>query len=123
MPLLHLLALAQLAQSPTSPPHEWDLVREYAVRERADGSLYVADELLIGMSATAERARLFDELDARGATIVGELPYLSVIRVVLPTDEDPARVADRYARIPGVLYAEPNDVGEGGWMGSTTDTS
>lgn len=100
----------------------WDLSGDYSVREAPDGQRYVSDELLLGLHANAERAKIQEHLLRRGARVVGDLAAWRVLRVKLSRGEDPLRVAASYASIPGVAYAEANDVGEGGGLGGPSDT-
>jgi thermitase len=80
-----------------------------------DGRRAVAGELLVGLSpGDAARQSALAELARRGAVLAGEVPDLALLLVRLPAGADVEREAPRYSGIPGVRYAEPNEVGEGG---------
>lgn len=117
--LFTLLAASAAAQAPGGG---FDTARDYATRVRPGGQRYVADELLIGLVPGAARDAVAAAVEARGARVVGELALVRALRVVLPAGAEPLDEVARFAAIPGVLYAEPHDVGEGGWLGSSNDT-
>lgn len=116
---LVLLAASAAAQAPGGG---FDTARDYAIRVRAGGQRYVADELLIGLAPGATRESVAAEIEARGARVIGELALVRALRVLLPAGAEPLGELARFASIAGVRYAEPHDVGEGGWLGSSGDT-
>lgn len=101
---------------------EWDTARPFEIRHRPDGSMYVADEVLVGLKSGDDRARVLNVLSARGGELIGELGALNVLRVRIASSLDPLQVAESFASIEGVLYAEANDIGQGGALGGPDDT-
>jgi thermitase len=119
--LLALVFAAGFLSSP-APAADWDTPRAWVARTAPNGQRYVSDELLVGLTADADRDAVLVALAARGARPIGEFSALRVVRVLLDGGEDAREAVGRIAAIPGVLYAEPNDVGSGGALGGPNDT-
>jgi len=107
--------IEQLAEVQVFQPGQRDRARPLRapaprtiLKNPADGTLFVKDELLLG-PAPGTDARAFQELLKRlGATLVESFPALGVYRVLLPPGSNVPAIASALSGHPAVSAAEPD---------------
>jgi subtilisin family serine protease len=98
------------------PAQGFDTAREHALARSPLGQSYVADELLVGYATDADRAAVEARVRAEGAEVLGAVLPVRMLRLRLPAGVDPLVASADFARLPGVRYAEPNGIGQGGCL-------
>lgn len=76
--------------------------------QRADGTQYVRDILLLQLTPEMTQAALAELLDQLGATLLDSDTPLGILRIRLPHGSDVPAIAEALAGTPGIRTAEPD---------------
>ena len=78
------------------------------VRNPKDGSLFVKDEILLGLKSEINLLEFKRLLKQVGGRVVGRNDALGIYKIILPEDSDISSLVKQLTKHPGIAKAEPN---------------
>lgn len=109
---MRLLVMIQVGLPATTLQQDsWETPRAVILETRADGSVIVSDELIVGVQSPAAWNTVRLAVVSLGLSVGGEIPRLLALKLILPRGESMDAVRERLFGAWGVRYVEPNGVG------------